>query len=190
MTILMAFTFSFKFHMLQLSYWHGSEYRGEWTPDAWGVWNGLVITYLISSYFVMMGSCAFFLSNNQSLYGTWIYYVTMETLVLSTYVAILLLVVIFTTCQCSKTTAKPKENIYDKLAAESSALVDDSTQSAKKEVPLSTLISKKIDLEMGKIKRKIIAEEPTDEEEDTEGQSTARKRKPQRIEKTVVHHEV
>jgi hypothetical protein len=61
-SIVLSFGLTFKFHLLQMSQFGGAHaLSGDWSYEVWGVWNMMSITYLISCYTIMMGSCAYFI---------------------------------------------------------------------------------------------------------------------------------
>jgi len=65
---------------------------GVWSPDVWGVWNMISITYIISCYTIFMGSSAYFVLNNMSRSNEWIWKATIDVAALSTFMMILLII--------------------------------------------------------------------------------------------------
>jgi hypothetical protein len=92
-SIVIAFLFSFKFHLIQMSDMGGARaLGGEWSHEVWGIWNMISVTYMISCYSIFMGSNAYFLLSNMSLMDDWIWLGTCDVAIMSTWVFILLMI--------------------------------------------------------------------------------------------------
>jgi hypothetical protein len=93
LAIVIAFFFSFKFHIIQMShFWNATALSGEWPKEVWGVWNMLCITYLISCYPILLGSSGYFAYKNMDKIDEWVFWGTIDVVALSTYVAFLLII--------------------------------------------------------------------------------------------------
>ena len=95
-----SFLFSFKFHIIQMSYFMNSTaLSGDWNHEMWGVWHMITVTYIISCYTIMMGSSAYFVLTSMSRTDEWIFWATVDVAGLSTVITILLLIVSCTNCK-------------------------------------------------------------------------------------------
>lgn len=104
-SIVVSFLTTFKFHILQMSYfWNSTALSGEWPKEVWGVWNMVVIMYVISCYSVLIGSAGYFVLNNMNLMDQWIFWASCDVAALSTYMAVLML--ISACCQGNKKSHK------------------------------------------------------------------------------------
>ncbi len=65
---------------------------GDWPKEVWGVWNMISITYIISCYFILMGSSAYFVVSNMNRMDEWIWNMTLDIAGISTYMTLLLLI--------------------------------------------------------------------------------------------------
>lgn len=89
--LIFSIVLSFKFHHLILSYLNdGKHLKGNFNMYSWKVWNAISLTYIFISYLPIAGSTVYFILTSE--FGSILYYVNIEVLILSTYIMILLLV--------------------------------------------------------------------------------------------------
>ena len=136
--IVVAFLMSFKFHLIQMSDMGGAlALGGEWSHDVWGIWNMISVTYMISCYTVFMGSNAYFILKHMTMMEDWIWLVTCDAAIMSTWVFILLLIASCRHC-ADENDIKPK-SIMEVKSGSAYNKIDDKNGSAFLEEAFSKL---------------------------------------------------
>lgn len=113
---------------------------GEWTHETWGLWNMISVTYMISSYLVFMGSSAYFILKHMALRDDWIWLVTCDVAIMSTWVFILLMLATCRHCadpeEIKKIEANKSGSGYNKIVDKnSSSLVEEALSKMPKPKP-------------------------------------------------------
>lgn len=108
--LMISFIVTFKFHHLALSYMaNSSKLSGDFDSVTWRTWNAIAFTYIIVSYAPMVASCVLYLIDTIDNFGEIPQYVALEVLILSTFVAILLIVGMMRICPCCNRCLKQKK---------------------------------------------------------------------------------
>ena len=122
--------FSFKFQMLLVSHLAQSpRYCGEYTGKNWRTWNTTSLIYILLSYLIMMASAGVFIGKNGiSTLGS---FVAIEAIIISTFMAILLIVMMCSHSKNGKIFLWQHNSKYGKVSDQAS--FRDSTDRKKKD---------------------------------------------------------
>lgn len=141
-SIVMAFLLNFKFHLIQMSDFAGSEaLSGDWSHEIWNIWNMISVTYMLSCYSIFAGGAIYFGLSHMDRKDEWIWNATFDLALLSTYVFILLLIATCRHCADHAQTKDPSEidvqsgNPYDKLDKNGSAFLEEALSKFPKPKP-------------------------------------------------------
>ncbi|CDW71848.1 UNKNOWN [Stylonychia lemnae] len=131
-TLVVSFVFSFKFHMISLSHCaNGEHLKGSWNKFQWLLWNAIVLLYIILSLAPMVFGCIHEILMAPEKMFTFTWYITLDCIIVTIYMAILLIILLIRYAPCIISRRKNKALLYNRVENENSLLNDDQNQHTK-----------------------------------------------------------
>jgi hypothetical protein len=153
---LISYVVSFKYSLILISYmWNYPQYRGDYSEMNWTQFNRISFSFLFISYPLMMGSCAYYLST----IGFWTYagFAAAEVVVISTILAVLMLLDALSSIRCRTIGAAPSNKA--KVASGAEYESDEDERPSKRAMKNQKLTMRR---------RAMVANAPPDSDDDSE----------------------